>query len=143
MFYLLYVSSATRPLSQDDLKSILEVSQKNNAKYGITGILLYKEGHFMQVLEGGEMLVKLVYAKIANDGRHENVVTLLEDETETRQFPNWTMGFFDLNDPQFAALPGYSEYMNIPLTGEELSRDMTKCERFLALFKQETALVVA
>jgi Sensors of blue-light using FAD. len=48
MFFLVYVSSATRPFSREDLRVLLETCRKNNAELGVTGMLLYKDGNFMQ-----------------------------------------------------------------------------------------------
>ncbi len=41
MFFLVYVSSATRPVSGEDLRALLETCRKNNAELEITGMLLY------------------------------------------------------------------------------------------------------
>ncbi len=58
MFFLVYVSSAVRPFSRVDLDDLLATSRANNARVGITGMLLYKDGNFMQVLEGDEEAVR-------------------------------------------------------------------------------------
>ncbi len=59
MFFLVYVSSATRPFSGEDLRALLETCRKDNAELGVTGMLLYKDGNFMQVLEGDEDAVRV------------------------------------------------------------------------------------
>ncbi len=64
MFFLVYVSSATRPFSGEDLRALLATCRKNNAELGVTGMLLYKDGNFMQVLEGDEEAVRGLYEKI-------------------------------------------------------------------------------
>ncbi len=63
MFSLTYVSSAVRPFAEDELADLLAVSRQNNARLGITGMLLYKDGNFMQVLEGEEAEVRTLYEK--------------------------------------------------------------------------------
>ena len=54
MFYLIYVSSAIKLMHDDELLLLLEKARENNSRLGITGMLLYKEGNFMQMLEGGK-----------------------------------------------------------------------------------------
>jgi hypothetical protein len=93
MFFLVYVSSATRPFSGEDLRVLLETCRKNNAELGVTGMLLYKDGNFMQVLEGDEGSVRGLYERIAADPRHGGEITLQQGFAEGRQFPDWSMGF--------------------------------------------------
>ena len=92
VFFLTYVSTATRELSQDDLNELLAQCRKNNAKRGITGMLLYKDGNFMQVLEGEETAVRSIYAKISGDPRHKGEILLQQGTEEERQFLGWSMG---------------------------------------------------
>ncbi len=99
-------------------------------------MLLYKNGNFMQALEGEEQAVLNLYAKIFQDERHSGVLTLLQTTIPARQFPNWSMGFRDLNSPEVRSLPGYNEFLNVPLTGAEFSTDPTYCQRLLTIFKK-------
>src|SRR4028119_1894045 len=114
MFFLVYVSSATRPFSREDLRVLLETCRKNNAELGVTGMLLYKDGNFMQVLEGDEGAVRGLYARIAADPRHGGEITLQQGFAEGRQFPDWSMGFRDLDSPEARAGRGYNECRNAP-----------------------------
>ena len=136
MFSLVYVSSATLPFSGEDLRALLATCRKNNAALGITGMLLYKDGNFMQVLEGDEGAVRGLYARIEADSRHRGEITLQEGFTEGRQFPDWSMGFRDLNAPEERSTPGYSEFLNAPLTGREFSGDPSRAQKLLLTFKR-------
>jgi hypothetical protein len=136
MFFLVYVSSAVRPFSPSELTDLLAKCHENNAKLGITGMLLYKDGNFMQVLEGEEEAVRTLYAKIGHDPRHRGLLTLLQGPLAERQFPDWSMGFRDLNAADVLSTPGYSEFLNTPLTGEEFSSDPTRCQKLLMTFKR-------
>ncbi len=136
MFFLVYISSATQPFSVDDLSTLLAVSRKNNAELGITGMLLYKDGNFMQVLEGDEGAVRGLYARIEADPRHDGEITLQQGFAEGRQFPDWSMGFRDLNSPEESSSPGYSEFLNVPLTGQEFSGDASRAQKLLLTFKR-------
>jgi hypothetical protein len=136
MFYLVYVSVAAENVSKDELLEILAQSRTRNAEAGITGMLLYKDGNFMQVLEGEEQTVRDLYARIRRDPRHLGIVTLVEGQRESRCFGDWSMGFQDLSAPEAREVPGYSEFMNIPLTAEEFSSNPGQCERLLWAFKR-------
>lgn len=136
MFYLVYVSMAQGNMSKEGLLDILAQSREANARVGITGMLLYKDGNFMQALEGEETAVRELYARISRDPRHRGVLTLVEGERKDRCFGDWSMGFQDLSSPEARATPGYSEFMNMPLTAEEFSKDPGQCERLLWAFKR-------
>jgi hypothetical protein len=136
LFYLVYASSAVRPFSRPDLSDLLATSRENNARLGITGMLLYKDGNFLQALEGEEGAVRALYERIGTDPRHGGEITLLEGHTEERQFPDWSMGFRDLNSPEERDASGYSEFLNAPLTGQEFSDDPTRAQKLLLTFKR-------
>jgi hypothetical protein len=136
MFSLVYISSTVRTLSASELGDLLEQSHKNNAALNVTGMLLYKDGNVMQVLEGEEPVVRALYAKIGRDPRHRGLLTLHQAPIAARQFQDWSMGFRDLKSAETLAMPGYSEFMNVALTGAELSSDPTRCQRLLMTFKK-------
>ena len=135
MFSLVYISSAIRPFTPSQLVDIMEKSHHNNTALGVTGMLLYKDGNVMQVLEGEEEIVRTLYAKIGRDPRHRGLLTLMQGPLAVRQFESWSMGFKDLGTADAIATPGYSEFMNTPLTGAEFSGDPTRCQRLLTTFK--------
>ena len=137
MFFLVYVSSAVRPFLSSELVDLLAQSHAHNTETGITGMLLYKDGNFMQAIEGEEEAVRTLYAKIRRDPRHRGLLTLLQGPLAERQFPDWSMGFNDLNTAEALSTPGYSEFLNTPLTGAEFSSDPTRCQRLLMMFKRK------
>jgi hypothetical protein len=136
VFFLVYVSSAAPPFSGDELRALLATCRKNNAALGITGMLLYKDGNFMQVLEGEEEAVRGLYDRIIADHRHKGEITLQQGFTEGRQFPDWSMGFRDLDSPEERSTPGYSEFLNAPLTGQEFSDNPSRAQKLLLTFKR-------
>ncbi|HYF65181.1 MAG TPA: BLUF domain-containing protein [Herpetosiphonaceae bacterium] len=93
MLRLVYISTARRAFEQSELLALLRNSQRNNARREITGILLYHHNQFFQVLEGPEEAVRAVYARIAEDPRHQTVTKLYEERPAERLFGDWTMGF--------------------------------------------------
>jgi Sensors of blue-light using FAD len=137
MYFLVYVSSAVQLFSPAELQDLLAKSRANNAQLGISGLLLYKDGNFMQVLEGEQAAVQSLHTHIARDPRHRGLITLLQGTHPERQFPEWAMGFCDLNTSEVRSLPGYSEFLNTPLTGNEFAADPTRCQKLLLTFKQK------
>lgn len=136
LYSLVYVSSATTLYSQPELDEILAHSHRNNAAAGISGVLLYKDGNLMQVLEGEEAKVRSLYATIAADRRHKGLIVLWEGSAETRQFPGWKMAFRNLNGADAAATPGYSEFLNVSLTSAEFVGNPTVAQKLLTTFRQ-------
>jgi len=115
MRHLVYVSSATREFSVAELSAMLATFRENNARLGITGMLLYKDGHFMQLLEGEAEPLAELFQHIVRDPRHRGVITLLEEEVAGRSFGEWSMAFPDLGSVEVQALPGYSRFLQTSL----------------------------
>ncbi len=97
IYHLSYVSTGCDCLKYEDIKSILESSNKNNAEIEITGILVYCNKHFFQIIEGEKQDVLELYEKIAIDRRHDNIIKIQEAERDIRQFNNWSMAFKSYN----------------------------------------------
>lgn len=107
MQYLIYISTAVRPMGREDLVEILTKSRDNNQRNKITGLLLYAEGTFIQVLEGSQDDVLSTFHNITLDIRHKNVIKLLNDTLHERVFPKWSMGFAALSPGKLKELEGY------------------------------------
>jgi len=90
---LVYVSSATSLLSTEALAELLRQSRVKNERLGITGLLLYVDGNFMQALEGEEKAVLELYEQIRRDPRHHNATTIISMPCARRSFSRWSMGF--------------------------------------------------
>jgi hypothetical protein len=136
VFFIVYASSATVAFSRADLLVLLEKSRANNTRAGVSGMLLYQDGNFIQVLEGDEVQVRALYDRIARDPRHSGVLVLHEGRREQRQFEGWAMAFRDLGSDEVRAMPGYSDWLNRPLTPARLAGDSALCWRLLEAFRQ-------
>lgn len=97
MEIVVYTSAALR--AAPDLEGILEVSRRNNAANGLTGILLFAEGNFIQALEGPKEALDATYARIAADPRHRQIIDLFRAPLLARNFPDWSMGCHKLTTP--------------------------------------------
>lgn len=136
MFSLVYVSAAVTWFNPGELRGLLAGARAHNARAGITGMLLYKDGNFMQALEGDEGAVLSLRDRIAGDRRHRGLVTLCSGATEARQFSDWTMGFADLGAPDGQWPEGYSGFLDLPLTATAFEPAPQRCRDLLQVFRQ-------
>jgi hypothetical protein len=99
VYQLLYRSKAKEGITAEDLVSILKASRKNNPKHNVSGILIYRQGYFLQILEGPEDKVVERYTIINKDPRHTDVKILAREKKFPRIFTDWSMGYLDDNSP--------------------------------------------
>ncbi len=135
MIYLIYISSAVKLFSEDDLIELLNKSRKNNSQLGITGILLYKDGTFLQVLEGEAAVVRKLYDRIQSDSEHQGATIIEEGELTERQFRDWSMGFYNFNDQATQSIPGFNQFMTKSLTVSDFNSDPAGYHELLKLFR--------
>ena len=133
---LIYVSSATKTVKDLDIVNILRASREANGKVGITGILLFKDGNFMQVLEGEATSVDELHGKISKDPRHTGLITLLRKPITKRSFSNWKMGFKDMGGLTPAERSGHSDYLDLPLNDRSFVSNPSSALILLQSFKK-------
>jgi len=92
-YRLMYASTSTDFLAEDQIRTLLGEARKNNEAAGITGMLLYVEGHFLQYIEGPRAEVEALAARIEQDPRHHGMLRLLQGQIERRVFADWSMGY--------------------------------------------------
>jgi len=110
MHQVVYSSAAVAAFSEAQLAELLAKARVNNERLGVTGMLLYHEGSFLQVVEGDPKVLDGLFETIGKDKRHHRVVPLLKREVDERHFDNWKMGFV-LAKHLPKNLPGYSDYL--------------------------------
>lgn len=108
MHSITYVSSSVQLRSDEELLTLLRLSRDRNAEFGITGMLLYKSGNFIQSIEGPEAPIRQLYKNICNDRSHHYVTTLLNEKIPQRAFPDWSMGFATFDHPRIS---GFSDFL--------------------------------
>ncbi len=109
IFSIVYASSANKELEEDELQEILREARSNNESAGISGLLLYANGNFLQVLEGEQESVMDLVHRIERDNRHHGIIRLMEFTSNERSFPDWSMGYKQLSVSEMeGALPGYN-----------------------------------
>jgi len=136
MISLIYVSSSVTLMSEQELMNILQVSRQNNESFDVTGLLLYKGGNFMQVLEGSEDQVEKLYEIIKKDSRHTDVSIISREEIQKRQFPNWEMAFQNLDNPAIKNEPGYSQFLHDEFTDDIYRENPLRAYIMLLNFKE-------
>jgi hypothetical protein len=112
LIHRIYASAAVRDFSAEELTELLKVARGNNARLGITGLLLYVEGNFFQVLEGDPAAVGLIYESIGRDKRHTRVTQIISESISRRAFTEWSMGFLSLSQEQLAEILGAKDFFN-------------------------------
>ncbi|WP_281560553.1 BLUF domain-containing protein [Thalassomonas sp. RHCl1] len=134
MIHLIYISSATSWPTERDLTELLEQARARNIRQNITGLLLYGNATYMQVLEGEEKDVHEIYSAIKKDPRNNSVVTLLEEEITERDFPDWSMGFKNLTTCAPEELAGFSDIFQQGLDREAVIKSDRVAKKLLLNF---------
>ena len=106
---VMYVSRASDSVNQNELVAILRKSKANNVGTGITGVLCFGGGIYLQAIEGGRNQVNALYTHIVKDPRHKDVVILDYQEITERRFGGWTMGHVRLDKLNPSIVLKYSE----------------------------------
>lgn len=93
VYQVLYRSTVTKPLTNQELLDLLEQARSFNLEHQITGMLLYSEGQFVQAIEGREEVIRPLYERIQRDSRHREIETVGEGRLPAHQFSEWSMDF--------------------------------------------------
>lgn len=112
LIHCIYASSATACFEQADIPRLLEQARARNATLEITGMLLFVEGSFFQVLEGAAGAVDTVYAAISQDQRHCRVTRIIREPIPRRSFAQWSMGFASVNRQDAMRLFGENDFFS-------------------------------
>ncbi|MEZ5047712.1 MAG: BLUF domain-containing protein [Chitinophagaceae bacterium] len=97
LYMLSYVSTACDCLKYESIQAILESSTKNNKNRAVTGILVYCNKHFFQILEGEKEHIDSLFEEINIDSRHDGIIKIEEKPIQKRMFENWHMAFKSYN----------------------------------------------
>jgi hypothetical protein len=131
---LIYTSIAKERLTDSSLKNLLNKSRSNNTAFNITGMLLYMDPFFIQILEGGEIAVNEIFRKITEDPIHHKISLIVKKSIEERSFSSWAMGFNKLSEESIESVMDLDTFYN--------SDDFKKCSseivELLEMFRNET-----
>lgn len=139
---LVYVSAATDHFSDSQLLDLLKYAREKNKSIDVTGLLLYNsKGTFLQLLEGPEDSIEMVYKSITSDSRHTRINCLTRRRSNERIFPDWTMGFKHLSPKNCTSIPGVSAFFHDTSYQAIANTDNQTINDIFTHFKSETARV--
>ncbi len=134
---LVYVSTASWLLDDTELEAILRVSRANNLRDRITGMLLYKGGNIIQVLEGPEEKIAALVDKLRRDPRHYGIQVLLCNPIKERQFDHWAMAFHQVASEAPRDLEGRSDFLDQDVAAEAFRSNPGNAYRLLLTFRKK------
>jgi hypothetical protein len=134
LMHCIYASAATRHFETAELTILLQAARTHNDGAGLTGMLLYTEGSFFQVLEGVPDAVEALYARIERDKRHEHVTKIVTEAIPSRSFAHWTMGFSQVSCEELALISGANDFFS----GSScfLGLDSGRAKKLLSAFRE-------
>ena len=136
MIQLSYLSAARDPMSAEDLLALLEQCLANNPRRGITGLLLYGNGTFLQALEGEETVIDTLYEAIERDPRHKSIKFLYRKAIERRQYPDWGMGFRRMSEAHWENIEGLETFKKGDFNPEFLAEHSGLREELMSHYAQ-------
>ena len=139
MHHIIYLSEATVPFEESHLEQLLAKSRAFNAQHSVTGILLYGNEQFLQVLEGEEATVRTLYAHIRRDARHRDVTTYDDKAVSQRSFSDWRMAFQPLVPKELLSFASYLSPTEVYLQRPNLSESDRQLLQLLRSFVQPVA----
>ncbi len=134
---LVYVSSGVRVFTQTEITQILTEARRNNRQAGLTGMLLYRDGNFLQVLEGPQAAVMATFKKIERDPRHRGLLVMKNSPIAERSFSEWQMAFRDISCDSVKEIEGYSPFMELSFSADAFRSKPDFALRMLLQFKDK------
>lgn len=128
LFSMTYASVAAVPFDDDALATLLESSRVANVATDLSGLLLYRDGRFLQVLEGPEDAVRDAIDRIGRDPRHRDVRVLVSEPIEARRFADWTMGYQPFRTPETPLPEGFRDSFDDLDSGDATVTDRALAE---------------
>ena len=135
IFHLGYVSTETGSLRSADMVQLLTEARRINTSRDITGLLLHRDRSFYQVLEGAEDAVRQTFDSIEKDERHTAIDVLFEGEVDEREFPDWQMGFLNLDGADVETLQGYSDFLSREDNAKDFLENLSRGKRLALMFR--------
>ena len=132
--HLIYCSTATQAFSDKELAELLEKARSHNKTIDVTGMLLYENGSFFQVVEGPPETIETLFQKISDDVRHSKVITIIHEPIVKRAFAEWTMGYSTVSAADVSEIVGLNDFFT---EGNSLNQlDSNRAKKLLHAFKE-------
>lgn len=131
--HLVYCSTATKAFSNLELADLLKEARDHNISIDVTGMLLFENGSFFQIIEGAPNVIDQLYQSICEDGRHTKVITIIHEPIHSRSFDEWTMGYSSVSTEEVEEIIGQNDFFN---EGESFTQlDQGRAKKLLMAFK--------
>ena len=136
IFQLVYISHSTQFREAAALQELLNVSRRNNLRDELTGMLLYHNDQFLQVLEGEESVVMQTFERIKQDARHRACRKMAVFYRDTPEFADWSMAYLSLGKNEADELTGFNTFMQSSVDNQ--AQASSQARQLLQQFKQRT-----
>ncbi len=137
---IVYASKALQEFDDAELLALLEQARAFNTTRDVTGMLVYAQRSFLQVIEGADADIAGVWARIRQDPRHTEIRVLGDGPVQAREFGTWSMGFEHPNEAELEeTLPGYRASSDYPFVSSMLVDASDTAETLLALYARRSA----
>lgn len=135
MLSLVYVSSISHELNEQEFADLLNAARANNERDGITGLLLFHDGNVMQALEGPDQAVLALFERVRSDPRHHGVLTLLKEQIAERRFPDWSMSLKRVDRLDAAQRSQINPFLKEGFTADTYRKNPTSAVKLLLTFR--------
>ncbi len=136
---LVYASRALQPFGDDDLLQLLQAARTRNEALGVTGMLVYAAGSFLQLFEGEDDAVEVIWDRIRLDPRHTGLRVLQDGPARDRLFAEWSMGFQHPDQQRLEeTLPGYRAGIVYPFVDSQLVSTADTASTLLELYARRS-----
>jgi hypothetical protein len=126
LMHCIYSSRASATMRDSEVQTLLTHARRNNVTHGITGMLLFIDGSFFQVLEGEAASVDRTYEVISRDGRHDRVTQIIREPIAQRSFGEWSMGFAAVGRADAQRLVGENDFFGSAVCLEQINPGRAK-----------------
>nr|WP_321244682.1 BLUF domain-containing protein [uncultured Psychroserpens sp.] len=128
---IVYTSQASEQFSKRNLLDLLHESRAFNTIDNISGVLMHRNGYFLQVIEGESEVVDNLFTRVLGDERHKEVKIILDSSVDSCLFLSWAMGCADFDEPELSMLPGIRTDLSDPEVIEDLIIRLPEVASFL------------
>ena len=128
---IVYTSHATEQFNKRNLLDLLHSSRGYNTIDNITGVLMHRDGVFLQIIEGESDVVDDLFRRLGNDKRHDNIKMIQDCSPDKRLFSSWAMGCADFDEPELSLIPGIRTDLRDSVVIEDLMERLPEVAKYL------------
>jgi len=118
---IVYASAASQAYAAPQLEQLVSKARERNGRAGISGMLIYHEQFFLQLIEGPGPALNSLFARLRADAGHHRIVLLLRERIVQRTFADSAMGFAQLTSADLAQMPGMADFVARRMTLQTLT----------------------